>query len=892
MAPYGEVLRLSLSRDPWQQDLIRRLHSLPDYNQDDFQETLTMLKAHVGLVPSDEAPVPEPLSVNNIPFIAPDPPQVLLNSLENLCHVNRLAENETLRFGTDGITVIYGDNGSGKSGYCRVLKKTCRVRAGADDRILGNVFDQELHHPAEATICFSVAGEDREVLWIDGTGPPEELSLISVFDTRVAPLYVDAENRIEYLPRGLDILPRLGEICRRLGTAIQTEIEAIQRRLVTVIPTFPEGTRIAAAVAKLSTSTPFLQIPGSDEIANLGAWNAEDDQRLADVIEALESSPEVSATKCRDLRGVIENLIKDCALIENTLGDRATTDIDQMHQQMVTAMAAAQLAAVEAFMDDPLPGIGSSAWKLMFEYAKEFSTTAYPDEHFPVVGEGRRCLLCMQLLSQEASARLIRFQQFVQDRAQSEARRLQNAIKDSTRQIRNLSIRDPRDSEALLVGASDFVETASIAITAFSHFLESSSIRKDIIISALNGTVHFDAIPVYEPSPTPHLMELAGLLLGKEQSFEALRDPERRRLLVNQESELLAKKKLSENLQNVLQRADDLRELAQLKLCKSACDTTLISRRNSEMRSMFFTEDFRRKLRQELEAFGLSHMDFRVDERSAGGANLIGVRVDTPIDVQNKDVLSDGEYRALALACFFAEVSGINDHSPIVFDDPVSSLDHVRTRHVAERLVDAAANGRQVIIFTHDLAFYYELWSLAAEMQVPLARHWLRYTEERGFGTVGENEEPWEVKKVGQRLQHLQLKLTAIRGIQERGEKYRSIAKDFYTDLRDTWERLVEEMLLNQVVNRFQPGIRTQSLKGVVVEDEDYKRIFFGMKKASECSGHDRAQRRQVAPPEPDEMAQDLTEIGEYIRTLRDRRNTLQPLREALEVPPIANFGQ
>lgn len=56
------------------------------------------------------------------------------------------------------------------------------------------------------------------------------------------------------------------------------------------------------------------------------------------------------------------------------------------------------------------------------------------------------------------------------------------------------------------------------------------------------------------------------------------------------------------------------------------------------------------------------------------------------------------------------------------------------------------------------------------------------------------------------------------------GEIYRKATVDFYTDLRETWERLIEERLLNGVIGRFQSGVKTQSLKGVHVDDEDYKK--------------------------------------------------------------------
>jgi ABC-type enterochelin transport system ATPase subunit len=61
---------------------------------------------------------------------------VSLSKLYNLKHVNALQPGETLTFQKSGLTVIYGDNGAGKSGYARVLKQACRARLPKDDIVL------------------------------------------------------------------------------------------------------------------------------------------------------------------------------------------------------------------------------------------------------------------------------------------------------------------------------------------------------------------------------------------------------------------------------------------------------------------------------------------------------------------------------------------------------------------------------------------------------------------------------------------------------------------------------------------------------------------------------------------------------------------------------------
>jgi wobble nucleotide-excising tRNase len=53
----------------------------------------------------------------------------------------------------------------------------------------------------------------------------------------------------------------------------------------------------------------------------------------------------------------------------------------------------------------------------------------------------------------------------------------------------------------------------------------------------------------------------------------------------------------------------------------------------------------------------------------------------------------------------------------VVFDDPVSSLDHKRRERIAKRFVEFSTQN-QVVIFTHDIAFYAWLNALAAKSEV------------------------------------------------------------------------------------------------------------------------------------------------------------------------------
>src|SRR5690606_28367334 len=69
-----------------------------------------------------------------------------------------------------------------------------------------------------------------------------------------------------------------------------------------------------------------------------------------------------------------------------------------------------------------------------------------------------------------------------------------------------------------------------------------------------------------------------------------------------------------------------------------------------------------------------------------------------------KDILSEGEHRCISLATFLSELSIAEHKSTIIFDDPVSSLDHRWRNKIAKRIVEESLQ-RQVIVFTHDITF-------------------------------------------------------------------------------------------------------------------------------------------------------------------------------------------
>jgi hypothetical protein len=123
-------------------------------------------------------------------------------------------------------------------------------------------------------------------------------------------------------------------------------------------------------------------------------------------------------------------------------------------------------------------------------------------------------------------------------------------------------------------------------------------------------------------------------------------------------------------------------------------------------------------------------------------------------------------------------------------------------------------------------------------------------------------------------------------------DAYEALASHGYGLLRETWERTVEERLLNDTVQRFRQGIETQRLRRVVVENGDWIRIEQSMSKCSEwMTGHDKAAGKGTPFPDPSEFKADIVTLEAFLQELQARQDKAEKGRRVLEKPPALSIS-
>lgn len=848
----------------WQRDAMRRLFLSPELQREDFDDLYAMFKSARGISDAENRQ-PIPLAPSHLPVqSAPASPIVLL-SLRDLKNVNRIASGQKLAFSPNGMTVVYGGNGSGKSGYARVLKRACRAR-DASETVHSNAFDpRAAAHIPEAVFDIDVGNSPRSVVWKRNSAAPDELSSIAVFDGRCARAYLDDEQDVAYLPYGLDIVESLGQhVLPELSQRLHAEITAVNTD-TTPYADLVGDTVVGQLVRSLSASTDPLTI------TSLTALTTDEESRLAELDKTLsEQDPRAKAKLLRQSAQRIDGLVSRIDAAVAWVADAAIEKLKVIDTEAEAAAAAASAAAVRFRAADALlPGTGEAAWKALFDSARLFaSENAYPNEVFPKIDAGARCLLCQQPLDQDAAARMRRFEEFVQrDTARTAAEKSQ-LRSDVTQKIDAAALAFGLDEA--LVGELESLNTG--VLTATRDYENTVGARRRWMLGAIKVHI-WGAYPAIDGDSRPELRKLASGLVAQAIEFERAADQAKKKTLEAERAEFRARVNLSLRKQPILDLIERMRVKAVLIKCKDDLRTKAISDKAKEFANQAVTTTLKNALDAEFQSLGVGHIKTKLNERVEQGKMKHKLVLELPVTRKLDEILSEGEQRAIAIGSFLAELRLAGHRGGIVFDDPVSSLDHHRRRDVARRVV-VEAKSRQVIILTHDTVFLAELLHEIEAQNVAFLVHHVEWAG--SFSGHVNDGLPWEHEPYPDRLDKLEKEQ---RKLEERWPAYpnaqeRAEMEQQYVRLRATIERVVQDVVFNDVIHRYRDHIKVGKLRGVVgftqAEFDEIARLHTAC--CDVDPSHDPSSARNALVPTATQLAQDIAALRAVVAAIKSRR--------------------
>lgn len=824
--------------DPWKQELFLHASAEPELSAETINQVADFLLSQGGEEKGLRA-----VKRDDLPGAQGADQPMVIRSLSDLVNVNAIAENQTLTFAPQGLNIVFGKNGAGKTGYSRVLKHAGRTLYR--ETVLTNIKKDGGPGPS-ATVAITIGDEQHDV-HLDLEKPaPGVLGRICISDSRAGTEYLTSDPEVDYAPATLASLRRLASALKKLDAELDDRLAAAQPSELDLRP-FGEGTEVRRFLEALSASI------SDKELQHLAGLSEDEEKRRQDL---RRKKGEIDAQRAPQLRRNAENdaataerLIQELSPIGDFLGSDAVKAAVEELVELAGNRKAAALSAKE-FADQPLGEVGSDPWRKLWDAARTYAQHLggdLPPDHDPA-----HCPLCMQRLSAEARQRFQRFEDFVRENVDSKIRASEQAVDARRKALPDLDTFRSANTEAISRLGTD---VGGLGVTV-SEWLDQA--EATVAVMRAGDLNKVEKLVGIDPPPVAALKAWAEQQRKEAAEHAALEKDADQEKLSAELAELEAKLELGQRLGEVSAYLVACREVERLRTAKKETSTLQVSRMMTKLSHELVGAELRDALSQQLGALRFEvQLEVELKLKTVSGTPKYELQLRSVERVPLTDVLSQGEQRRLALAIFLAEMEVIKDCSPVVFDDPTSSVDQEGRRHIA-RCLAMLAKDRQVIVFTHELSLVRHLQQATKKVDgVSICAQQVRRIRDTA-GHV-EPDLPWEGLGVKARVRFLNESLKTVRELYGTGDdkKYEDVVIVFSARLRMAFERIVEDDILGEAVTRREDNVRPTNLKKIVCTEEICDLVEEGMDDNSPWV-HEKPLLDGGDPPTPDELREGL----------------------------------
>jgi len=363
-AALQELLSWSEELPNWQRHGLRCIATgaLP---HEDIANTLEICRLEHGLAPgegtfspSSSPPPYVPLTPESLPTASPTEVDaaVTLTSITQVADVNLLKSQQTLDFAPTGLTAIYGENATGKSGYARILKKACQAR-DREGPLLPGFGKQPTGSPPSprATINFAVGAKPSSIDWVDGGVTSPDLPFVRFFDSGCARVQVREDNEVTFTPLAINILQRHVGLCNMVAEQLRAEkaikVQTLPKSIAREISPNNKHPRIAQGTRAFKLLTSLSRQLNDKEARALAHVNETEQARLAQLGQVLSHDPnqllKSKKTRIARLREVHIHISSTSKLLSEDAIEKLKSAATHVQQ----TAAAARLAAETLFKD-------------------------------------------------------------------------------------------------------------------------------------------------------------------------------------------------------------------------------------------------------------------------------------------------------------------------------------------------------------------------------------------------------------------------------------------------------------------------------------------------------------------------------------------------------------
>ena len=769
-----------------------------------------------------------------------------------------LAPTKSLNFGL-GLNIVYGENGCGKSSYVKILKKAQDPKSSIN--IFGNIYSEGEKTKPSANLVFDYDGIKSTDPW---SLTSKKSHPIRIYDTQIAKQFVEEKNDVIYEPKLLQVFSDLAKIIEYVNVRLSEQV-SIQESILTIPP---------ESVNECSRIIEYINLKNSEEANRFKetiCFSPESKKELETLTTALkDNDPQGTLKQLSARKKYLNGLFDELKNFSVKLDDSFIEKYKQHRKKQIETKAAYDDFIKKSRDVSIFKGLGSVEWVNLWKSAKSYIEYISNIDEEDKDKANNYCVLCQQELSKEALEKKQSLNEFYESKLKIEFENADNEYKNLVQEVSELIGRLNKSEIQLGLESNAIPGEVSVKVLEFV----------DSLYSRAKWIYEYDEDSDNPPENvdvktiTNYCESVFDEIDTKASSLDRLindYDEQHKRFL-----ELTAEKWLCDNQSNLAIKI----KIFALNNLLSKAKTNMVTTLKKNLSQIMITEAYVERFKNELNMISSNHsINVELIQGATKGKVYHKVALVGAVEKRStEEILSEGEYRAVSIAAFLADLSAWNVNQAFIFDDPINSLDQNYEDNIANRLV-LLAGERQVIVFTHRLAFAEKLNRLAQSKNNVAKAKGTSKTEinyiklaRKPLGDP-DYQNDFASYKLDSKLNSLDGPIKNSENAQKVGDHSTAdmLLKGLCSTLRDIIEKSIETTLLNNIVSRYEQNISSEKiryLKAITEADVDF--INEMMTKYSKYD-HSHSDEAPVPLPSIDEFKNDVKTIHNWYTEFKSR---------------------
>ena len=615
--------------------------------------------------------------------------KILLKELIHHKGVCALKEEQKIHFSNE-ITILYGLNGSGKSSYFKILNEI----AGGNQKkeIKGNIY-KDIATQVDTEINYiDNNGNESIIHWCNQSRSIAPLNCIRVFDSSYLNGLLSKRNTDETLvnPYGLHLFSYISEKLDELKQKIENErINELNQQPNIDITHLNEKYREMFSDKKINEKY-------KHDIEKLYTYPNETDNVITEKVRIIKNIEQINLDDKIQLEKVnIENLVrlKKKVYDYNKWVIQSLCEIKDLIYSLQFYKNESVKVKDKLNILNEIGNTDSDRWKAFIKSGNDYiMDSSWNNKDI--------CPYCRQLLDKNALNIIKAYGVFINDDTEKMLSSLKLKIDAQKIKIErfsiDLSISETIKNILMHNGEDNFLYTIENLEMHYNSIKQTMLNLLDKNVIDCNIYLH-----------TENIVEKLENYITKSENMIRMyqSDKEKKNEQISKLKDEIAPlqehKYISEHKDDFVKWFTHCSTADKLIKIEKKINTRSISDLANKAYNELITDNLRIKFEDELIKIGFSNL--KVVLESAGtkkGNSSMKMKLEGFDDVTA--VLSEGEQKGVGLALFIAETKMQQTSNPIIFDDPVNSLDHRIAAQLAERLLSLDS---QLVIFTHNKLF-------------------------------------------------------------------------------------------------------------------------------------------------------------------------------------------